>query len=601
MPSKEKIKFPAFTGRKKYFIIAGIIVALAASIWAFSGSKEKEVTADDYLTVAVRKGNITNSLDGTGVLEPSQREALSTKVDGTIKQILVNEGDEVEKGQMLMEVYNNEAVSRARQAELEWKIAKDAYEEMIDSGAADDHDIKAAELKVEQYEIQLDEYKLDKENLFIKPSFDGKIIDLNVRKGEKVTVGKGLGSFATANAFEVVASFSDKDVAALNEGMKVSTSVNALSRSYSGRIKEISYKGTATTESSTKTSALFEVIISLDAVDEDLRSGMETRSTVFVVQDSENETYIYKYASGYLRHVETEEITSEVTGTVVDIYYQEGDQVKSGETIIRISNDDIDRQVRVAENLLDQAKEDLSKLLSPDDDDIWSQELKMEQAYEKVLSAQADVNSLNVISPINGTVIDISAEENDEIKADQEIIVVSNFNKNKLVISVDELDINKIKLGQAAIVEVDALPNQRINGEVTDIDYEGSASNGVTSYDITIEVDKADGIKAGMTATATIFLERKENVLLIPAEALNSTNGRETVTVMVDGQATMKRVTTGTNNGTFVEISEGLAEGDQIVIAATAAQQANIRIPGMGGAGRPPGGSSGQQRNTNNR
>lgn len=593
----EKFKKPITTGKKKYFALAGITLILTISIWALSSGDDKAKAASDYLTYTVRTGNITNSLDGTGVLEPSQRESLSTKIDGTIKEISAKEGESVEKGQMLMEVYNDEAISRAKQAQLEWKIAKDEYQSMIDSSYIDDHDVKAAQLKVEQYEIQLEEYQRNKDNLLVSPSFDGKLVDLNVRKGEKVNVGSVVGTFATANAFEVVANFSDRDIGTLSEGMNASVYVKAFSRTYTGKVKEISYQGDTTSTGSNT----FEVIISLDTADDDLRSGMETQNTVYVVQDTDSETYLYKYASGYIRHVETEEIAAEVSGTVVDIYFDEGDNVKKGEPIIRILNDDIDRQVRVAENELDQAKEDLNKILSPDDDDIWNQELKVEQAYEKVLSAQADVESLNVTTPIDGTIVDISVEENDEIEATQELIVVSNFNKNKLIISVDELDINKVTIGQSAVVEVDALPDTKINGEVVALDYEGVASNGVTTYDVTIEVENFEGIKAGMTATATIYLEKKEGVLIIPAESLNSTNGRQTVMVMENGEPTMKRVTTGVNNGTFVEIIEGLEEGDQIVIVATDDQKSNMnmRIPGMGGAGRPPG-DGGKNKTKNN-
>lgn len=581
---------------KKKLVFLGIFIVLVLSTVFFvnrnTGSNASE---GNYATSAVSLGTIEYSIEGSGTLQPSERYALKTWSGGTVTEILVTEGAKVTKGQPLMTVVNDELNSSAKQAELEWSIAQSNLLDMYNTPDEDDYDRRSAELKVEQYKIALEEKIEDRDNLIIKAPFDGTLLENNLILGQKVNSGVTAVTFATSDQMEVVASFSDSDITSISPGMETNITVTGLNKTYYGKVKEVAFNGDSTTNK-------FQVIISINDPDDSLRSGMTTYNTVTIVRDMDQDIFIYKGATGYLRYVQDEDITTEVSGTVTEIYRLPGDKILKGEPILRLKNDDLDRQVKAAELQLANAEEELALLLDPDDDTIKSQELKVEQAFQKVVNANKNLDSLNVVSPIDGIVTSISVSVGDELGEDtsssgQELLVVCNFDKNYLEISVDELDINKIDFDQTATISIDALSDAVATGKVIGIAQEGSTSNDITTYPITLEVGYVEGIKGGMSATATIVIDKKENVLAIPAESLITVDDRSMVRVLENGQIKQKLVKTGLNNGTLVEITEGLNEGDQIIVASTSSSTTNMQfIPGgMGGMGGPPpsGGQSG--------
>lgn len=137
-----------------------------------------------------------------------------------------------------------------------------------------------------------------------------------------------------------------------------------------------------------------------------------------------------------------------------------------------------------------------------------------------------------------------------------------------LVISVDELDILEIEEGQPVSVEVDAIGEERFDGTVTDIDPEGTNSGGSTKYSVTVEVPMRDGMMVGMSATATVIVRTAEDVLTIPAQALYEDGDGVYVYTSYDretGELTGKtEVTTGLSTDSLVEITEGLADGENV-------------------------------------
>lgn len=583
---------------KKKLVFLGILIVLVlTAVFLVNRNTDSKASNGNYATSAASLRTIEYSIEGSGTLQPSERYSLKTWSSGTVTGIFVTEGAKVTKGQPLMTVVNDELNSSVKQATLEWSIAQSSLMDMYNTPDEDDYSRRSAELKVEQYKIALEEKLEDRDNLIIKAPFDGTLLKNNLILGQKVNSGFAAVTFATSDQMEVVASFSDSDITAISPGMDTNITVTGLNKTYYGKVKEVAFNG----DSSTKK---FEVIISLNDPDDSLRSGMSTYNTVTIVRDMDQDIFIYKGATGYLRYAQDEDITTEVSGTVVEIYRLAGDKILKGEPILRLKNDDLDRQVKSAELQLANAEEELALLLDPDDKTIKSQELKVEQAYQKVVKANKNLDSLNVVSPIDGIVTSISVSVGDELGEDtsssgQELLVVCNFDRNYLEISVDELDINKIDFEQTATISIGALSGSTAAGTVIGIAQEGSTSSGITTYPITLEVGYVEGIKGGMSATATIIINKKENVLAIPAESLITVNNRSMIRVLENGQVIQKPVKTGLNNGTWVEITDGLKEGDQIIVASTSSGSTIQMMPGgmggMGGMGGPPpsGGQSG--------
>src|SRR5690606_24526049 len=101
----------------------------------------------------------------------------------------------------------------------------------------------------------------------------------------------------------------------------------------------------------------------------------------------------------------------------------------------------------------------------------------------------------------------------------------------QIVVGVDELDISKVKVGQPASILVEALPDQKFTGKVTEIAQEGTATSGVATFDVTIMLDDSTNLRAGMSAEATIIVEQKADALYLPIEAVQSIGGRYFVMV----------------------------------------------------------------------
>ena len=135
-------------------------------------------------------------------------------------------------------------------------------------------------------------------------------------------------------------------------------------------------------------------------------------------------------------------------------------------------------------------------------------------------------------------------------------------------VNIDELDIIAVAPGQEAEITVDALPGRSFAGHVLEIDPKGTNNGGNTRYLVTIAVDKEENMLSGMNATAILTVGVTENVLTIPAAALNQRGSRSFVYTGYDPESrtllNSVDVTVGVSDGQTAEILSGLNEGDTV-------------------------------------
>jgi len=207
-------------------------------------------------------------------------------------------------------------------------------------------------------------------------------------------------------------------------------------------------------------------------------------------------------------------------------------------------------------------------------------------------------------APIDGTVVSVGVKEKDVLSSktntSTNAIVLVNTKYLEFWGSVDEIDIMKIKVGQTAIISVDAVSDKKFTGAVTFISPKGTPdSNNVVKYSVRIKLDPTDvALKGKLTATADIGVSTVQNALLVPLSAVTTTGTVSTVTVVsgVKGQTEKREVTLGTQNQQYVQIIKGLNEGDKVIIvdkASGAPVSTTMGPPGgvppPGGGGPPPG------------
>lgn len=145
----------------------------------------------------------------------------------------------------------------------------------------------------------------------------------------------------------------------------------------------------------------------------------------------------------------------------------------------------------------------------------------------------------------------------------------------KLVVSVDELDIGKVAAGQTADVAFSAYDTETFTGTVSRIGKVGKKQNSISTYSVEITLPEDEKLLAGMNATATVLVERVENVLIVPITAVEEdTEGQYVFVLDAAGQKQRTAVTTGRADETYVEITSGLEQGDVLSYADTSMEDA---------------------------
>ena len=153
----------------------------------------------------------------------------------------------------------------------------------------------------------------------------------------------------------------------------------------------------------------------------------------------------------------------------------------------------------------------------------------------------------------------------DYIMEETELCTLTPYDTAEISLTVDELDISRLSIGQPVTVTLDALPGQSFDGSITLIDPNGSSAGGDTKYTVTVSIARTQDMLEGMNASVTAELACHDGLLLIPAAALYEDAGGTYVYTGTDKNGEPSgpvAVTTGLSDGTNVEITGGLSDGD---------------------------------------
>jgi len=333
--------------------------------------------------------------------------------------------------------------------------------------------------------------------------------------------------------------------------------------------------------------------------------------------------------TGNMEPAEREAISASREGTIAEVFFSEGDQVRRGDILIAFKQDeaDVSRQIESRQISLERARLELEALRQQYKNAV-REEQDVSQILLNIRAKELDIRQLEyeieelrtpdegiapITAPIDGKLVGFKAKAGDVIRADTSLGEVVDYSRMKIVVRVDELDISQVEVGQPAEVFVEALPDRVFSGVVTEIADEGTQSNGVATFDVTILLEEAEGLKAGMSAEATIVTMRKENALYVPIDAVQSVRGQYFVLVpgeeedrpsedaaasggarerMRMGQPPGTRrvaVEVGVHNEDYIEIVSGLSEGDTVIVPGPAfgRSRQNGQVTRFGGFGAP--------------
>lgn len=198
----------------------------------------------------------------------------------------------------------------------------------------------------------------------------------------------------------------------------------------------------------------------------------------------------------------------------------------------------------------------------------YASRTKLTELYKKVIALSS---SPYLTAPCDGVVGEVSLKEGSlsgstaNANVESAAVTLQTGGAVKLTVEVDELDILTVSLGQQAEVSLDAIEGETLTAEVTNISAAGKKTNSISTFPVELTLDYDQRLLAGMNGTATILVERAENVLVIPLAAVGEDGqGEYVMLVGQDGALTRVAITTGRSDGEMAEVTQGLEEGDVI-------------------------------------
>lgn len=194
--------------------------------------------------------------------------------------------------------------------------------------------------------------------------------------------------------------------------------------------------------------------------------------------------------------------------------------------------------------------------------------LKVTAAESRRSAARSAVRLLTVRSPWDGTVTALLRIPGAPVDRSTPVATVTDLDSPAVEVDLSEFDVAQVKLGQKAVVSVDALGGRTFPGEVAFVALTGTETAGVVTFPVRITLKSSAGLKPGMNVSVRIVVAQKEDVLQVPLEAVTRDEEDNAVVTVVDesGQETEQQVELGLANNESVEIVEGLREGQSIVI-----------------------------------
>ncbi len=229
--------------------------------------------------------------------------------------------------------------------------------------------------------------------------------------------------------------------------------------------------------------------------------------------------------------------------------------------------DDAKRNLDVAKSQLEAARLQVETNRPSGSDSLVAQ-TALSQARATLGAAQARLDQMVVLAPVDGTLIGRNVEPGDVVQPGKELMVLAPAGETQVVVAIDEKNLSQLKLGQKALASADAYPHERFAAELFYINPGIDALRGSVEVKLRVPAPP-DYLRQDMTASVDIEVGRRQNVLTVPSRAVfDATGPRPWVLAVEGGRAVRKPVTLGLKGEGRVEITEGVSAGDRVVAAS---------------------------------
>jgi len=227
-------------------------------------------------------------------------------------------------------------------------------------------------------------------------------------------------------------------------------------------------------------------------------------------------------------------------------------------------------ELLVARKEMDTSYKTLELTKKRFNEDLKRLKTEVESARAALKIAEVELSYATLRAPISGIIASVSTQEGETVAVGLSaptFVTIIDLDRLQVETYVDEVDIGKIEVGQKASFSVEAFPSVDIEGEVVGIYPKALLRENVVFYNVVIESAEPSSValRPEMTANVSIFLESREDVLLVPAKSVKKSGGVSFVYVIENGKPVRREVRVGWKQGLFIEIIEGLKEGDEVL------------------------------------
>ena len=307
-------------------------------------------------------------------------------------------------------------------------------------------------------------------------------------------------------------------------------------------------------------------------------------------------------------------VGARLSGKVDHLYTNIGDYVKKGQIIAELEKADLEAavakaqaEVKVANARVAAAisRKRLADLEYQRQNNLIKKGLTSQQVVDKALKEkdsdyagltlarkQVDValaaldekrvklSYATITAPISGVIASVSTQQGETVAAGLNaptFVTIIDLERLQVDAYVDEVDIGKVKMGQACTFTVDAFPGREFHGAVAAIYPNAVIQDNVVNYDVVIKiVEPYKGIlRPEMTASVTIALEKRKQVLAVPARAVHRKRGKNIVYIQTKTAPELRQVKVGWKDGQWIEIVSGLQAGQKLLLENTPGKTGN--------------------------
>lgn len=569
--------------------------------------------ATKYVLTKAEKGTLIVSVSGTGQVSSSDQVDIKSKVSGDLIKVNAIKDQEVKEGEILAQIDSRDALRAVNDAEIALEAARINLEDLLAPLDAQDllkaeNALAQAQRDLEKAENTYNNIEADAEIVLASVYEDGYsdvsatlfklsdyMADLKGVKGTEKSEENYIMSYKLILGEDslFVKKFVDDYNLADNLYNKNTTSFRGVFRNSD---RDIVYKLIKDTLETTKaiSQALESARHMYDAIALQGYSGYYVATTIDKMQP--------KVESDLSSIFSTISTLQKTIDTINDTVKDTPDKIKDAELAFNSAKEKLNEKKL--------ALEELKKGVDPLD--VRTQKNAVAQKEAALADAKEKLPNYFIRAPFDGIAVKVNIKKGDAVSSSTALATIVT-NQKIVGITLNEIDIVKIKIGQKATVFFDAIEGFTVAGTVAEIDSVGTVSQGVVSYGVKIVFDTQDDrVKPGMSASAAIITEVKQNVIIVPNAAVKqqggtsyveiaegnipSSSGSGSSGVVLASVPRNQTVETGLSNNTMIEIISGLNEGDNVVIrtitaassTATTTQSSTggLRIPGLGGAGR---------------